>query len=115
MATLFERLTNPPNDGQGGAEDKIPIHGFCALMLGVLDGDVTPLEARNAMALDAAQTTQAQALIAQLQGHARPREFVEWLFRQLVLAELGWLPEKYDSEQEFTARALAELGRNPAP
>lgn len=104
--TLFERLA-----GQGPSSEKIPIHGFIALLVSVNDGDITLAEARTVLGLDTAQAAQALALFQAMQAHPRPREFIEWLFRMLVLAELGYLPEKYRSEAAFTARVQAEISR----
>lgn len=111
MATLFERLSGAVPANATGSEAKIPIHGFVALFYGVLDGDITAAQAVAAMELDAAQTATAQALLAQVQSHPQKRQFLEWLFRRLVLAELGWLPEEYQSQAGFQARVLAELAR----
>lgn len=108
MASLFERLAGT---GTGPSSGKLAVEGFIALFYAIRDGDITALEAATALGLDAGQRSQASALLSQVAAHPRPREFLEWLYRQLVLAELPNMPTQYKDEAQFTARVLAELSR----
>jgi hypothetical protein len=113
--TLYERLVGDlPADATEPSERKISLHGFRAVLTKVLEGELTNGQAVTLLALDSGQAAEAQTLltaISSIPGVNNKRRFLDWLFSDLVLGELGWYPSMYQNRSAFNARFNAEVSR----
>ena len=103
MATLFERLVNPPTS-PGPNESKIPIHGLRELMREFVRDEVTAQQAQTVLDLNASQFSDLQAIGQKAAQSANKESFFDMFFGILVLGEIGILPTKYRDETEFWNR-----------
>lgn len=103
MATLFERLVNPPTS-PGPNESKIPIYGVRELLRELGRGNVTGAEIATILQLDAAQQTDLIAINTQANLAANKMAFFDMLFGFLVLGELKYKNNYYQDETTFWNR-----------
>ena len=114
MATLFERLVGLVPANAGPSESRIPLHGFRVVMKRYLEGELSGAQVVAEWSLDGPQIARLQTLVSTIQAIptlAARRQFIDWLFDDLLMAELGWWPEVYRSEAAFNARFVAEATR----
>ena len=95
MATLFERLVNPPLD-PGPTETKIPLWGFKSLIREYYEGSITADEFFGAFNIPLLadpdpdnQRSDAIAIYNIILSSTAHLEYFEKLFEHLALGELG--------------------------
>lgn len=102
MATLYERLTGvvPPEEAE--SLEKIPIHAFREIMHDFNRGSIKGSDLATAFSLDSSQILDATTIYQKSNLVSNKEAYFNRLFGQLVLAEIGVLPEKYN-ETSFWA------------
>jgi hypothetical protein len=103
MATLFERIVNPP-ENPGANESKIAIHAARELLRELGRGNITGAEIATLLDLDASQQTDLIAINTQANLASNKMAFFDMLFGFLALGELNIKPAYYRDETTFWAR-----------
>ena len=100
MATLFERLAGIGDE----TLEKIPVHGFRAMVYEFQRGNVTGAQAIQEFNLTSEQVTDAQRILTAISSAANKDQFVIQLFDLLALAVIGLLTSQYQDETYFWDR-----------
>ena len=103
MATLFERLVNPPLS-PGDQESKLAIHGVRELLRELGRGNLTGIEIAAILDLSASQQTDLIAINTQAALASSKLAFFDMLFGFLILAELKFKTDYYHDESNFWSR-----------
>lgn len=103
MATLFERIVNPPIS-PGPNESKIPVHGVRELLRELGRGNILGADIATILDLDVSQQTDLIAINTAANGAVDKVKFFDMLFGFLILGELGYGPLTYRNEAVFWNR-----------
>lgn len=104
MASLFERIVNPPP-----TVIKIPVHGVRAMVSELVRGDATVQDLIDVFELDDGQQTDLYTFLSKVNAHPDKMYISAVVFDWLALAELGVKPEIYRNESLFYTRIDAEV------